>query len=202
MNRRSLLLSLGALSGLAGCSGGGSSPAPTQTTTEMRTPAPTPVSRLSLGESYRSYGAIRITVDRVERYETVTWDIESTEEPQTGNPPDGQEYAFVHVQSENTGDTEHEAPWYDDFHVRRGDSGGTTDPTLRLPDVDGDATGYFLAQRIVDPDWEWYHVVEKTLPPGESIRGWVPFVVQRSTTLRVGLTHSLGDGEHTIYWQQ
>lgn len=202
MDRRSLLLSLGVLSGLAGCSGGGSSPAPTRTATATREPSPTPVSRLSLGETYRSYGAVRVTVDRVERFETLTWDIESTEGPQTGNPPDGQVYILVRVQCENTADTEHEAPWYDDFHVRRADGGEVTEPTLRLPDVDGDATGYFLAQRIVDPDRGWYHVIEKTLPPGESIRGWIPFVVQRRTTLRVGLTHGLGDGEHTVYWRQ
>lgn len=202
MDRRSLLCSLCALSGLAGCSRDGTSPPPTRTATATRTPSPTPASRLSLGDPYRGSGPVRVTVDRVERFETVTWDIASTAEPQTATPPDGQVYAFVRVQSENTGDTEHEAPWYDDFHVRRAGGGGMTEPTLRLPDVDGDATGYFLAQRIVDPDREWYHVAEKTLPPGESIRGWVPFVVQRGTTLRVGLTHRLGDGAHTVTWRR
>lgn len=203
MDRRALLVSLGALTGLAGCRSGQREVEPTATPTPTGTPSPTPASRLSMREPYRNYGDVHVTVDRVEQLQSVSWDVESTSEPQTGTPPEGEAYAFVRVRSENEGDAKNEAPWFDDFHVSDEEGGGTTEPTVRLPDVEGETRGYFLAHDITDPDREWYHRVEKTLEPGGLVVGWVPFVVDSGATLRVGLTHDLGDeGSHTVRWRR
>lgn len=91
--------------------------------------------------------------------------------------------------------------WYDD--VRVVDEGRETiDPTVRLPDVNGDRRGYVRAHDVTKPNREWNYRIEKTLLAGRSIAGWVPFMVDRDATLRVGLTHDLGDGaSHTVRWR-